>query len=39
MGGAQVEMTKGLNLTTELFKSVYKQFDEAEKEESNEEAK
>lgn len=39
MWGAQVEMTKGLNLTTELFKSVYKQFDEAEKEESNEEAK
>ena len=39
MWASQVEMNKGLNLTTELFKSVYKQFDEAEKEESNEEAK
>ena len=39
MWASQVEMNKGLNLTTELFKSVYKQFDEAEKEKSNEEAK
>ena len=39
MWAAQVEMNKGLNLTTELFKSVYEQFDEAEKEKSNEEAK
>lgn len=39
MWAAQVEMTKGLNMTTKLFKSVYTKFNEAEKEESNEEAK
>ena len=39
MWASQVEMEKGLSLTTSMFKSVYAQFDEAAKEESNEEAK
>ena len=39
MRAAQVEMNRGINLTTELFKSVYSQFDETNKENENEEAK
>ena len=39
MWASQVEMKKGLDLTTELFKSAYTQFKESAEEESNEEAK
>ena len=36
---AQVDMSKCIDLTTEIFKSVYQQCEETEKENENEEAK
>lgn len=36
---ARIEIDKSLALTTQIFKSMYEQFDEAAKEESNEDAK
>lgn len=39
MWAAQVDMNKGLNLATELFKSVYTQFEEDKEREQDEKAK
>ena len=39
MWAANVDLNKGTNLTMELFKSMYQQCEELEKEESNEDAK
>lgn len=39
MWAAQVDMNKGLNLATELFKSVYTQFEEDKRKEQDEKAK
>lgn len=39
MWAAQVDMNKGLDLTNEMFKSVYMQFEQHERKESDEKAK
>ena len=39
MWAAQVDMNKGLNLATELFKSVYTQFEKDKEKEQDEKAK
>ncbi len=39
MWAANVDLNKGIGLTTELFKSMYEQCDDLEKEDNNEDAK